>query len=107
MSRHKHLHHQPNTPHTPHIVNGATPGPTDAPVGGQPVVERIRLRAYEISITRNGEPGDELSDWVQAELELNGATGSEHAHDEAMCDPSTLEIKTRSQPSLATARGGL
>jgi len=104
MSRHKHPHHQPNTPHT---VNGATPGATDAPVGGQPVVERIRLRAYEISITRNGGPGDEVSDWVQAELELNGATGSEHAHDEAMCDSATLEIKTRSQPSLATARGGL
>ena len=104
MSRHKHPHHQPNIPHT---VNGATPGATNAPVGGQPVVERIRLRADEISITRNGRPGDELSDWVQAERELNGATGSEHAHDEALCDPSTLEIKTRSQPSHATVCGGL
>jgi len=104
MSRHKHPHHQPNVPHT---VNGATPGATTAPVGGQPAVERIRLRAHEISITRNGGPGDELSDWVQAELELNRATVSEYAHGEAMCDPSTLEIKTRSQPTLATARGKL
>ncbi len=30
----------------------------------------IRRRAYEISISRNGGPGDETSDWTQAEQEL-------------------------------------
>ncbi len=30
----------------------------------------IRRRAYEISIARNGGPGDETSDWTQAEQEL-------------------------------------
>jgi len=105
MSRHKHPHHSSQTQRN--TAKGTTPGAIAGQGGAQSIVERMRLRAYEISIARNGGPGDELSDWVQAELELNGATGSEHAHDEAMCDPSTLEIKTRSQPTLATARGKL
>ena len=32
--------------------------------------EEIRIRAYEIYIERYGQPGDELSDWLQAEREL-------------------------------------
>ena len=105
MSRHKHPHHSSQTQRN--TAKGTTPGAIAGQGGAQSIVERMRLRAYEISIARNGGPGDELSDWVQAELELNGATGSEHAHDEALCDPSTLEIKTRSQPSHATVCGGL
>jgi len=101
MSRHKHPHHQPNTP------NATTPDATTGQSDIQPVVDRIRLRAYEISIARNGGPGDELSDWVQAEHAVNGATEGRPVNDEAMCDPSTLEIKTRSQPTLATVRSGL
>ncbi len=34
--------------------------------------ERIRARAYEIYQSRNGGPGDEASDWIQAERELTG-----------------------------------
>jgi hypothetical protein len=34
--------------------------------------ERIRCRAYEIFLGRNGEPDDPLADWVQAERELRG-----------------------------------
>ena len=30
----------------------------------------IARRAYEISLQRNGRPGDALSDWLQAEQEL-------------------------------------
>jgi hypothetical protein len=35
----------------------------------------VRARAYELYVerSRNGESGDELSDWVRAERELNGA----------------------------------
>lgn len=33
--------------------------------------ERIRARAYEIFQARNGAPGDAVSDWLQAERELN------------------------------------
>jgi hypothetical protein len=34
----------------------------------------IALRAYEIFKARNGEPGDPVSDWLQAERELRRAT---------------------------------
>ncbi|HVZ93397.1 MAG TPA: DUF2934 domain-containing protein [Phycisphaerales bacterium] len=46
------------------------------PVTPEPATaERIRTRAYEIYQHRNGkgDPGDETSDWLQAEQELNGA----------------------------------
>ncbi len=36
-------------------------GPTEA---------EIRQRAHEIYLSRNGEPGDEVVDWLQAEAEL-------------------------------------
>ena len=32
--------------------------------------EEIRRRAYEIYLTRGGEPGHDLEDWLQAEREL-------------------------------------
>lgn len=34
----------------------------------------IRRRAYEIFLARDGGPGDHVSDWLQAEQELNGAS---------------------------------
>ena len=33
----------------------------------------VRLRAYEIYLERGGIPGDEVSDWLQAERELLAA----------------------------------
>jgi Protein of unknown function (DUF2934) len=36
----------------------------------QPTPEHIRQRAYEIYLSRNEAPGDELQDWLQAEREL-------------------------------------
>ena len=33
--------------------------------------ERIRARAYEIYLARKDSPGDAVSDWFQAEHELN------------------------------------
>lgn len=35
--------------------------------------DHIRRRAYEIFQARNGGPGDQMSDWAQAERELSGA----------------------------------
>ena len=32
--------------------------------------EEIRLRAYEIYLQRGSQPGHEVEDWLQAELEL-------------------------------------
>lgn len=37
-------------------------------------LDLIRRRAYEIFLARNGGPGDHVSDWLQAEQELNGAS---------------------------------
>lgn len=36
--------------------------------------DRIRRRAYEIFLARQGGPGDHLSDWLQAEQESSGAS---------------------------------
>jgi hypothetical protein len=36
----------------------------------QPNSDRIRLRAYEISQSRNGGPGDAMADWIQAEQDV-------------------------------------
>ena len=38
--------------------------------GNSSRLEKIRIRAYEIYIARDGQPGDELSDWLQAEREI-------------------------------------
>jgi hypothetical protein len=37
-------------------------------------VEQIQLRAYEIFLERNGAPGNEIEDWLQAERELARAS---------------------------------
>ena len=39
-------------------------------------LEEIRLRAYEIHLQRGGFRGNELDDWLQAELELQHAAGT-------------------------------
>lgn len=36
----------------------------------QPSREEIQLRAYEIFMSRGGEPGRDLEDWLLAETEL-------------------------------------
>lgn len=37
-----------------------------------PIEQRIRIRAYELYEERHGEPGDPVSDWLQAEAEIVG-----------------------------------
>jgi hypothetical protein len=44
-----------------------------------PTHEEIRHRAYEIYLERDGQGGNELDDWLQAEAELI-ATGAYIAH---------------------------
>lgn len=36
--------------------------------------DRIRRRAYEIFLARHEGPGDHVSDWLQAEQEVNGSS---------------------------------
>lgn len=44
-----------------------------APVRSEVTLHLVRRRAYEIFQARNDGPGDQVSDWVQAERELSGA----------------------------------
>jgi hypothetical protein len=48
----------------------ATELPTPAPA----LEERIRQRASEIWLERDGQGGSELEDWLQAENEIQAAT---------------------------------
>ena len=40
-----------------------------------PTLEQIRMRAYEIHLTRGAAPGHELDDWLLAEIELTSEMG--------------------------------
>jgi hypothetical protein len=54
----------------------SSPIERSAPRSGQRITERhptreeIELRAYQIYIERGGAQGNDLEDWLQAELEL-------------------------------------
>jgi hypothetical protein len=50
---------------------GQTAVKTDAPA--EPTAEQIAARAYELYLARAGGPGDDRSDWLQAEAELRDA----------------------------------
>lgn len=55
--------------------NGTAPqAARKAPASVEVKPHLIRRRAYEIFLGRNGGPGDHVSDWIQAEQELNGAS---------------------------------
>jgi hypothetical protein len=92
----------------------ATAGTAGRKVGQETHIEitpdRIRIRAYEISMARNGGPGDATADWCQAERELNGKADAGPACDDSIADPAVLEVKSRSEaerrPATA-ARDGL
>jgi hypothetical protein len=89
-------HHHPSHQHQAHNpVTAAASPPSTTPIvaskpnaakakpctpgadacGCQPSADHIRVRAYEISQARNGGPGNETSDWSQAEQELTAASG--------------------------------
>jgi len=67
-------HHQPNRSHTPSpMPSDATSKPCACGASNcscPPNADRVRARAYEISLARNGGPGDAKSDWSKAEGEL-------------------------------------
>jgi len=72
--------------------------------------ERIRIRAYEIFLARNGGPGDPTADWCQAERELNSKADVGPVCVDSTADSAVPDIKTRSesrrQPA-SSVRGGL
>jgi hypothetical protein len=49
----------------------ATSTQTAASLAEKARQEEIRIRAYQIHFERGEQPGRELDDWLQAELELN------------------------------------
>lgn len=55
-------------------TKAAAPTESIAPTITQPTRDDIARRAYEISQQRHGQPGDPLSDWLQAERELTADT---------------------------------
>jgi Protein of unknown function (DUF2934) len=50
--------------------NAATAPAVNGNGASVPSAEMIRLRAYEVFVTRAGTAGDELSDWLTAEREI-------------------------------------
>jgi hypothetical protein len=41
---------------------------------GTPLVSEINRRAYEIYLKRGGQHGSDVSDWLEAELEISNKT---------------------------------
>jgi len=51
-----------------HVAPRATRKPRTAKTA--PTLEQIQIRAYEIYLERQGAPGNQIEDWLQAEREL-------------------------------------
>ena len=51
-------------------------GRAAAGLDGKSAHDEIRRRAYEIYLERDGQPGGEIDDWLQAERELEGEVPS-------------------------------
>jgi hypothetical protein len=51
-----------------HVAPRATRKPRTAKAA--PTLEQIQVRAYEIYLERQGAPGSQIDDWLQAEREL-------------------------------------
>lgn len=60
----------PSAEQAPAIIDAETPV---APVGASQ--EAIRERAYQIYLARGETPGDAISDWLQAEVEIRESCG--------------------------------
>ncbi|HVA39996.1 MAG TPA: DUF2934 domain-containing protein [Candidatus Binataceae bacterium] len=50
--------------------------PHENAAAARPSIEMIRVRAYEVFLTRGGTHGDDLADWFRAEQELRAAHSS-------------------------------
>jgi hypothetical protein len=53
---------------TLHVAPRVTRKPRTAK--SAPTLEQIQVRAYEIYLERQGAPGSQIQDWLQAEREL-------------------------------------
>jgi hypothetical protein len=53
--------------------------------------ERVRQRAYELFLERNGKPGFAMQDWLRAEAEI-------HEEEDASVDEAVMESFPASDP---------
>jgi len=81
-------------------TSAANPARAGEPVG-EITHDSIRERAYEICKARNGGPGNECLDWLQAEREL-GATGDQGQPE--CCDPLVIETRVGASAPVHTQR---
>jgi hypothetical protein len=51
-------------------MNNPTEKSQPETISGAPIREEIELRAYQIYLERDGAPGEDVEDWLQAEREL-------------------------------------
>ena len=71
--------------------------------------EDIERRAYEIFLSRRGQNGSAMTDWLQAEAELRGRNGSHQVvsvrHDvvDAVLDARTIKQATRNRARTTTS----
>jgi hypothetical protein len=54
----------------PAVTKKSTASPASPKVNLQDFMEEIRARANEIYLKRGNAPGDELSDWLEAEKDI-------------------------------------
>jgi len=77
------------------------------PLSAAELQTRIRARANEIFLARNGAPGDELSDWLTAEREVCGSLlTSAPLPDEVVPIPATAPKRKRAttaKPAVASS----
>jgi hypothetical protein len=53
------------------LIEGSFPKGAPSTTEVHPKQEEIAVRAFEISIARGATPGQDLDDWLQAEVELS------------------------------------
>ncbi|MEK7832979.1 MAG: DUF2934 domain-containing protein [Acidobacteriota bacterium] len=78
-----------------------------APLSAVELQDRIAERAYEIYLSRNGTPGDDLNNWLLAEREVCAALSSSIADDVVPAISATAKRKRTSitQTAKATTAG--
>ncbi len=54
---------------------------TFEPTLHEPTEAEIRARAFEIYLSRNGAPGRDEADWLQAETELRASRPGSHSNE--------------------------
>lgn len=64
----------------------ATVRPKKSEPKSVPLEERIRLRAYEIYLQREGQDGSALDDWLQAETEITHTIEQNYFHRDEVDD---------------------